>query len=250
MDEFDKFQSYFWGEVRATVMPIAEQHMEELGETLWNDMLNLKGKKVIDRKLSKKEVFLRELVYGYVEICDSYRSLKDIQIYIGRFPYRKAGISRVGCLHYHIANYMNEVYILGGRLRAYMTKIGRLYRRDSRHQKILKLNKPIFKLVSNTLSGITKTRGAHVHESRYKDEDLKRLNLLELLTQNDGVDFIEQLPDYYELEYKKIRRKWIKIVKQNNEELRKLFGIYFGALLMILFNKNGKLIYPQRISHS
>jgi hypothetical protein len=250
MDEFYKFQSYLLGEVRATILPIAEQHKEELGETIWNDLLDLKGKKVIDRKLSKKEIFLRELVHGYVEICDSYKSLKDIQIYIGRFPYRKAGISRVGYLHYHIANYMNEVYILGGRLKDYMKKIGKLYRRDIRHQKILKLTKPIFKLVYNTLSGITKTRGAHVHESRYKDEDLKRLNLLELLTQNDGVDFIEQLPDYYNLEYKKIRRKWKKIIKQNNEELRKLFSIYFDVLLMILFNNDGTLIYPQGISHS
>ena len=108
MDEFDKFQSYILREVRATVLPIAEQHMEELGETIWNDLLNLKGKKVIDRNLSKKEIFLRELVYGYFEINDSYQSLKDIQIYIGRFPYRKAGISQIGCLHYHIENQGNN----------------------------------------------------------------------------------------------------------------------------------------------
>lgn len=250
MDAFDKFQSYLFREARVIIKPIIEQHMEELGQTLWNELLDLEDKRVVDRTPSKKELFFREVFYRFIEIHDSYTALKDIEIYIGRFPYQNTGISKVKCLHYHIISYMNEVYVLSGRLRAYLTKIGRLYREDNRHEKILKLTKPIFKFVSNTLNGIIKTRGSHVHELRYEDKDFKRLNLLEVLARNDGVDFIEQLPDYYELEYKNIRRKWKKIVKQNNEALRELFNIYFGALLKILFDKNENLIYPQSIGQT
>lgn len=250
MDDFDKFRSYLFDEIKEIIKPLVDRHMQELGETLWNELFNLKGKRTIDRELSEKEVFFRKVFYGYAEIYDSYRSLNDFDVYIGRFPYTNTGISKVGCLHYHIVNYMNEAYVLSRRLSAYLTKIGRLYRQDTRHQKILKSTKPIFKILSNTLRGIIKTRGSHVHKSRYKDDDLERLSLLELLVRKDDVDFIEELPDYYELEYKKIRRKWKKIVKQNNETMRELLNIYFGVLLKILFDKNGTLIYPQAIGHT
>ena len=248
MDEFDKFQSYLVREARAIIKPIVEQHMDELGQTLWNELLDLEGKRVVDRNLSQRELFFREVFYRFIEIDTSYIALKDIEVYIGRFPYSKDNISKVRHLHYNISNYMNEIYILKERLSAYLTKIGRLYRKDRRHQKILKSTRPIFKMVTNTLSGITKIRGIHVHQLRYKDKDLERLNTLELLVRNDGGDFIEQLPDYYELEYKKIRRKWKKIVKQNNKTLRELLNIYFGGLLKILFGKNGNLIYPKALN--
>jgi hypothetical protein len=131
-----------------------------------------------------------------------------------------------------------------------LTKIGRLYRKDRRHQKILKLTKPMIRIVSNSLSGIAKIRGIHVHQSRYKDEDIERLNILESFVQTGGIDFFEKLPDFYKFEYRNIRQKWKKIVKQNNETLRELFNIYFAALLKILFDKNGKLIYPQGMNHT
>lgn len=250
MDAFDKFQSYLFREVRAIIEPIKEQHMEELGQTLWNELFDLEGKRVVDRDLSQRELFFREVFYRFIEIHASYIALKDIEVYIGRFPYSKDNISKVRNLHYSISNYMNEMYILKERLSAYLKKIGRLYRKDRRHQKILKSTRGIFKMVSNTLSGITRTRGIHVHQLRYTDKDLDRLNTLELLVQTDSIDFFEQFPDFYEFEYRNVRRKWKKVVKQNNETLRELFNTYFGALLKILFDKKGNLIYPQAIGRT
>lgn len=250
MDDFDKFHRSLFQEFRAVIMPIAEHNMEELGETLLNEILDLKRKRVIDRRRSQKEAFLANLFYGYIEIWDSYHSLKDIQVYIGRFPYTNTGISKVACLSYHIVNYMNEMYILKQRLITFLTKTGRLYKKDQLHHQVLRSTKPLFKIVKDALSRIIKTRGIHVHQSRYKDEDLERLNTIELFVRAGDVDFFEQLPDSYELECRKIRRKWKKIVKQNNETLRELFNIYFGALLKILFDESGNLIYPQAIGHT
>jgi len=248
MDDFDKFQSYLIQEFRVITEPVVKQHMQELGETIWNDMFNLNGKKTIDRKLTEKEVFLGKVFYGYIEIYDSYNSLNDIGVYIGRFPYKNTNISKVSCIRYHIVNYMNETYVLSQRLSTYLTRIGKLYRQDRRHQEVIESTKAIFKIVRDSLSGIVKTRGLHVHKSRYKDEDIERLNLLDLFVREGGIDFLGRLlPDFYELEYKEIRRKWKKIIKQNNEALRQLFDIYFGALLKILFDRNGNLIYPQSI---
>ncbi len=250
MDAFDKFQSYLFQEVRAIIGPIVEQHMKELGQTLWNDLFDLEGKRVVDRNLSQKDLFLREVFYRFIEIHNSYIILKDIEVYIGRFPYSKDNISKVRNLHYNISNYMNEMYIIEKRLVAYLGKIGKLYREDKRHQKILESTKPIIEMVYNTLSKITKTRGSHVHHLRYTDKYLERLSMLESLLQTGCMDFFEQFPDLYELEYRNIRRKWKKIVKQNNETLKELFNIYFADLLKILFDKKGNLIYPQGISHS
>jgi len=249
MDAFDKFQSYLYREGRP-IIEVAEQHMEELEQVFRNELFDLEGKRVVDRNLSQREIFFREVFYRFIEIHTSYIVLKDIEVYIGRFPYSKDNISKVRNLHYNISNYMNEMYILKERLSSYLTKIGRLYKKDRRHQKILKSTRLIFKMVSNRLSGITKTRDVHVHQLRYTDKDLKRLNTLELLLQTGSLDFFEQFPDFYEFEYRNIRRKWKKIVKQNNEALRELFNIYFATLLKILFDKNGNLIYPQAISHT
>jgi hypothetical protein len=250
VDDFDKFQSYLLKEIRVITEPMAKQHMQELGETIWNDILNLKGKKVLDRKPSEKEVFLVKVFYGYIEISDSYESLNDIEVYIGRFPYKNTNISKVSCLRYHIVNYMNEVYVLRERLSAYLTKVGRLYRRDPQRQKVLESTKPTFKNVSDALNGIVKGRSVHVHKSRYKDEELERLNLLNSFTQigdANFADFIEKLRHYHELEYGRIRQKWKGIIKKNNKTIRKLLNIYFSNFLKVLFDRNGNLIYPQAI---
>jgi len=154
MDEFEKFQSYLSKEFVVLTKPIVEQRMEELGKTFWNEIFDLKGKRAIDRKLSQEEAFFGKVFRGYIEICNSYNCLKDIQVYIGRFPYNDTSISKVAYLIYHIVNYMNEVYVLKERLSAYLTKIGRLYKNDQRHNEILKLTKPIFKIVDDVFSGV------------------------------------------------------------------------------------------------
>ncbi len=64
MDDFDKFQSYILQEFRVITEPILEQHIEEFGETLWNDLFDLKGKRTIDRKQSEKEVFFGKVFRG------------------------------------------------------------------------------------------------------------------------------------------------------------------------------------------
>jgi hypothetical protein len=251
MDNFDKFQSYLLKEIRVITEPMVKQHMQELGEAIWNDMFNLKGKKVLDRKLSEKEVFLSKVFYGYIEISDSYANLNDIEVYIGRFPYRNTSVSKERCLRYHIVNYMNEIYVLRERLSAYLTRIGRLYRQDARHQKVLESTKSTFKIVSDVLSGIVKSRGIHVHKSSYKDEMLERLNLLNSFTRYAANDVVfadsiaAELRRYYGLEYRKLGQKWRRIIKKDNKAIRELLNIYFGSLLRVLFDRNGNLIYPR-----
>ncbi len=252
MNDFDKFQSYLFKEARVVIGPMVKQHMEELGETIWNDLFDLNGKRTIDRRQSEKEVFIGKLFYGYIEIDSSYNSLKDIQIYIGRFPYGNTGVSKIAYLIYHIANYMNEIYILSQRLNAYLAKIGRLYQQDTQHQKVIASTKPTFKGVRDILGGIVTTRGTHVHKSRYKDKDTERLDLLRSFANivlNDAAfaDFVVPLRNYYESEYREVRQRWRKTIKKNNEALNELLNIYFGALLKILFDQNGNLIYPKSI---
>jgi hypothetical protein len=127
VDEFDKFESYLFQEVRENILPIIEQNVTELNGPFVNELFNLKENRakvrdIIGRKLSQKAVFLGQLFRGYVEIWDSYRNLKDIQIYIGRFPYSKDNISKVRNLHYNISNYMNEMYILKGEIKFILDK--------------------------------------------------------------------------------------------------------------------------------
>ena len=102
---------------------------------------------------------------GFREISGSYYGLLEIEIYIGRFPYRNTKISKTRHLAYHMENYLNEIYILKERLNSYFTTIGRIYRKDRRIQDILKRTKPLFAFVNNTLKGIIDTRG-HMYTKR------------------------------------------------------------------------------------
>jgi hypothetical protein len=129
-------------------------------------------------------------------------------------------------------------------LNSYFTSIGRLYRKDKRHQSILKNTKPLFTLVNNTLKKIIDTRGAHVHKTRFSDEDLDRLRSQELLTDHDDEEF-RIISNLFKINYAVTRRRYKKTIKSNNEQIKKLLDACFHILFEIVANNEGEIKYPK-----
>ena len=134
---------------------------------------------------------------------------------------------------------MNEVYILRERLEAFHKKIMRLYRSepDIHNQDFSKLPKLL-----SLFDSITNARSAHIHDSRYDDNDLDRLGLWEFLLNNDNDTLLAEL-QFPEL-LKKIKSKWIKTIRSNNKETIKVLDIYFHMLSKIVFDEEGSLKIP------
>ena len=47
-------------------------------------------------------------------------------------------------------------------------------------------------------------------------------------------------------EYRKLRKKWKKIFKENNKQIKILLNIYFKTMLKIVLNSDGEISYPEK----
>ena len=90
---------------------------------------------------------------------------------------------------------------------------------------------------------MTDTRGRHVHERRYDDQELGRLSLSELLASKDDARF----QTIYEWTYREIRKTKLAWIKHNNESIKTLLDACFGVLHSLLFNKQGKMKFPPHL---
>lgn len=155
-------------------------------------------------------------------------------------------------MKYHIENYFHEVFILRDRLLKYVTTVEGLYKKEPNHANILERKNNLTALIQESFQGIAGTRNLHVHERRFKDEDLDKLSTLEMLVENGGEELGEELSFYenlLETDYKKIRKKFKKTFADNNTEIKKVLDLYLETLYKIVTTEEGKLNYPKRIEN-
>ncbi len=246
MDDWEKFYKNILEEAQLVIGRDFEKNKNELGEASWNQLFDTGGPTTITKKSRKDDLYFGKIFHGFIEIDSSIRTLRDIEIYISSFPYKNKTITKPRHLRYHIESYFNEVYILKERLNAYLTTVGRCFKGDRRQANILQNISPVFQVVKNSFGGVVDIRGRHVHRFRFDHKDLDRLETMELLVVNRPGKMSQTLRPYYEFTYKDIRRKWKKIIKDNNDQTIQLLHVYGRALNGVLFNaRNGRLKYPR-----
>jgi hypothetical protein len=243
MTGFDKYFEIFGNRVKELLKEEGLTKNPEYHKVFMNQLLGLKGPKQLDRKVTPHDACFSKLFVGFKEISDSYYSLLDIEIYVGRFPYGKSRVSKTRYLAYHMENYLNEVYILKERMKSYFTIVGRLYRNDQTLKEVKKTMNTLSDLVQSALKGITYTRSTHVHSNRFTDENLDRLRSLELV--NHGSNQIPVLRILYDSAYRNTRRKYIQTLKHNNEELKRMLDACCDVLYGIVADENGQIRYPE-----
>ncbi len=237
---FQKYERLVLNYVSGILVSIESDNYPTLKK---NMQRRLVGDSPLEYYDAPRDPVLHVVFKGYCEIAESLQRLEDIEIYIGSFPYRNKSLSKLRSLRYHIENYFEETYILRERLKAYLTRIGRLYRGDSRHNSVKRVTRILFNMVSEMLEPLVRTRGFHTHNSRYTDNTLDRVGTFELLT-GPGPGQLQMLAPVYKTAYKEARRKWKGIIKSNNEVVRQLLDAYADGLRPIVFDKSGKIIIP------
>lgn len=240
IDGYEKYKSALIEAVKPVILDRPEEEQEAVGEALRNTLFDLDGPRYTSSKFTQTERLIGELFFDFTEITKSYLNLRDIEIYVRRFPYGDTDISRARYLTYHVENYLNEVYILKERLTAHLTIIERRYKKSQKIQEIKTKIDPLKKLILLSLDGILTTRGTHVHRVRYSDKDIDRLETFELIDNTED----RFLSGFHDMEYRKIRKKWVERIKSNNDATKKLLDTYCSNLHSILFDERGELILP------
>jgi hypothetical protein len=173
--------------------------------------------------------FFEKAFRGFIEISSTVEALRLTQAFVSLTPPKSRRIKKPDYLKYHVGVYLQEIYILKERLNAYATKIQRAYSKSSRKNLAEARITPLFEVVKTAVDGLVLTRGAHVHDIRYSDEDLDRVSMFSLVS-----DANEEFEDAFRLSYKLAKTTWSKRIKDNNEATMKLLDTYFDELYAVI----------------
>jgi len=249
MPGLEKFQSALITIALKVTEPRSEEEWKKFTEVVKNNILDLGGPTVFRSGLSQNELFLRKMTWGFFEITGSYERLLDIETYITKFPFRKSRVTKTRYLRFIFEAYLQEIYILRERLISFLTIIARSFRKTSRNEHVNKVSTMLSKMVIKSFDKIIAIRGFHVHSYRYSEKDFDILNSLEVMTNLEpDVDtkLTGLLKSYYEISHRTVRKKSHQRIKENNAVVRKILDAFFESLFMVLFDRDGNVIFPNK----
>jgi hypothetical protein len=219
-----------------------KKQIKILGRRIINHLLDEeKPEDYLPMSHTERERFLSSIFRDYYEIFQSMENLKMISISLSQFTNKKIykinKITKVRYLRYHFENYLSETYIFEKRIEKFLNNISKklkLKNLSKENQKITSLK--IF--LKKSLKNIDKIRGNHVHDKRFSDKDLSRLESLELYTSTNTTNTISYLfVPYRDSEYRQLRSKWAKTIDETNKNLQMVIDDILEQVKPIVFNK-------------
>ena len=176
--------------------------------------------------------------YGFTEISGALEALLLSRVLIGLSPPRSKLIKKDDYLKYLINAYLQEVYILEQRLSAYARKVLRMYGRGANEAAYTATINTLLSSISARFSGITNTRGGHVHSRRFSDERLDFLSGLTLIGQ-----YKAEFAAAVDFEFKMVQVKWKKTISDNNIATQQFLDYYFDAIFPLV-TRSEKIFLP------
>jgi hypothetical protein len=228
MKEFERFGDLSEKMVRAFA--------ERLNPIEWETLVDHfegKGRKL--PKITEGERFHWDILWHFHEVETSFNNLQYIPLFINSYRssknYRKARITGIVYLGYHIDHYLEENYILMNRVKTFLVRLSRMLKKKGRVREVAIVSelKDIF---INSMSDLGMVRGEHVHQKRHQDHDLF---MAEFAKVNYTETHDRKFMIYSNRIYKSARIKWIELITKNNQELKKLLDYTFGHLIPIVF---------------
>jgi hypothetical protein len=102
-----------------------------------------------------------------------------------------------------------------------------------------KIRPDLLKAVAVAFKNARETRGTHVHEERFNDEGIGRLQTFELMNR-----FREHFPDlesFHRSELRRVRKAWDEKFAANEIALNTLMDHYYTLILKAIFQSDGGL---------
>jgi hypothetical protein len=187
----------------------------------------------------RDEIFVQRLMDHFTEIHDSYERLRDVELYVGRFPFTRTRVDKVRFLRFAIEAWLHELYMLRERLYAFAAMLHRAYRSDPRSQQAIDIAAAMRAIARHALDGVVRARDAHVHENRFSDVEIRQLTLLWVMAKREPQH--EWLFETMYAETRQRKRAW---VKGNNDLIEQLLDNYFETAMPLVFDREGTLLPP------
>ncbi len=122
-------------------------------------------------KRTGRSNYYQLLTYHLAEIQTTLDTMRDIEFYMGRFPYSEEKVAKHRHLIFHVQAFLNELYILQQRLLGFLKFIERQHRKDTRLDNIKVVCEALRGFVTESMKKGVAIRGSHVHEWRLSDND-------------------------------------------------------------------------------
>jgi len=240
VENYKDFQAKLTKVVQPFILSNIEKERQAFREVIKSTLENSKASRSFPQFTRRDEVFASRFFLEFDELVTSLLCMKDIEIYVKRFPYRDAGISSLRYLKYHIESHLNEIYLFQERVEAFLDFIQKSYRKSPIAPKVNIISQNILTLIKTFLHSVVHVRGIHVHSRRFTNADFDRLTFLENMKRSEP----EIFASLYESEYKQARKKWAKTIQTINLAMEQLLNTICKELYSVLFDENGQIIYP------
>lgn len=240
VENYKEFQAKLTKVVQPFILSSIENDRRAFREVIKSTLENSKENRYLPEFTHRDEVFASRLFLEFDEFVTSLLCMKDIEIYIKRFPYRDTGVSSLRYLKYHIESHLNEIYLFQERVEAFLDFIQKRYRKSPIAAEINLMVQKIRAIIRASLQNIILVRGTHVHSRRFTNDDFDRLTFLENMKKSEA----ETFASLYEFEYKQTRKKWAKTIQTNNLAMEQLLNTICKELNAVLFDENDQIIFP------
>lgn len=232
MSGFNKFMNKFISVVTRTATELTKESRLTSNLEFHKVLSNLVG----------GEGFFGKISYGFIEVHRCLARLEQIEIFLKNYKdcvaFRRKGITNSVHLRYHVEKYLEEMYILKERLIAYSNILRKHYKDNPSGVKGLKT---LEESVNRALGGIIEIRGLHVHQNRFIDEDINRLETYDLLLILKRSGMPPEFEKFVKIECNRVTKMWKDRVKSNNRAVRKLVDIYFTKVQTLIFDERGQI---------
>lgn len=218
-----------------------ERYQAEMADWI-SELMSSKDKPIPETTdFSYQELELcNEVFRRFAEISETLDNLELCLSFIGGRTPRRKGLKLDAYLNYHIAFYLQEIYILKERLKKYAVKVMRLRKRLG-HRIDRSGYKKLIDTVEQSLSSIVSARGSHVHDRPFNDNDMRMLGAYSFLAVHRPDD--PNWSKHARAEYSEVKQTWVKRLAKNQQELKKLLDSFFSFLNPEVF-ESGLLVLP------
>jgi hypothetical protein len=223
----------YWSLFDAVKERLLEDVLRSIRPGLLGEMLGLAPRVHLPHsEPSANERYWVNWLREFSEIHSSVERLDQVLAYLSHYPGNKTfrGLSESDWLRYHIEVYLHETYILRERLKRFLKRVERskLIARDSGALGVVRM---LQTHVDTALVNVIRLRGSHVHDQRFDDEELKKLDVLVLITQSGKLRALGRLR---KLPHTTTLAKWRKQLRRNNKQTMDLCEDIFKYTAPIL----------------
>jgi len=177
----------------------------------------------------------------FSELTDSIARLDLCLGFIKAPMPRRKGLKADDYLMYHITFYLQEVFILEERFRAYAKSVLRLRKkRVGLKQGEAEAVEKILASIRKSFSNAALVRGEHVHSRAFRDEEMKDLAMFSFLATHDAKN-----PEWGPIARKLYRidqSRWVERITKSRDALTEILNAYSDLMFELVFGATPGLL--------